>query len=48
MTEVYGNRHEVRRRTALGKEAFNKKRDPLKKRVVKAFVWSVTLYGSET
>jgi len=40
----------------LGKEAFNKKSDPmrgslrlhLKKRIAKAFVWSVALYGSET
>ena len=48
--------HEVRRRIALGKQAFNKKRDlvrgslslHLKKRMVKAFLWSVALYGSET
>jgi len=48
--------HEVRRRIALGKEAFNKKSDlmrgslslHLKKRMMKAFVWSVALYGSET
>ena len=41
---------------ALGKEAFNKKSDlmrgslslHLKKRMVKAFVWSVVLHGSET
>ena len=40
----------------MGKEAFNKKSDLmlgslslyLKKRTVKAFVWSVALYGSET
>ena len=39
----------------MGKEAFNKKSDlmrrslslHLKKRMVKAFVWSVALYGSE-
>jgi len=39
----------------LGKEAFYKERDlmrgslslHLKKRMVKAFVWSVALYGSE-
>jgi len=47
---------EVRRRIALGKEAFNKKRDlmqkspslHLRKRMVKVFVWNVVLYGSET
>jgi len=47
---------EVRRRIALGKEAFNKKKDlmqkslsfHLRKRSVKVFVWSVVLYGSET
>jgi len=47
---------EVRRRFALGKEAFNKKRDlmqkslglHLRKCMVKVFVWSVVLYGSET
>jgi len=46
---------EVRRRIALAKEAFNKKKDlmcgslslQLKKRIVKAFVW-IALYGSET
>jgi len=47
---------EVRRRIALAMEAFNKKKDlmcgsislQLKKRIVKAFVWSTVLYGSET
>jgi len=56
MTENRRSCHDVRRRIALGKEAFNKKSDlmrgslslHLKKRVVKAFVWSVALYGSET
>ena len=54
-----GNRsgREVRRRIALGKEAFNKKKRDLmqkslslhlQKRMVKVFVWSVVLYGSET
>ena len=46
----------MRRRIALGKEAFNKKKDLmqkslslyLRKRLVKVFVWSVMLYGSET
>jgi len=48
--------YEVRKRIALGKEAFNKTSDlmrgsislHLKKCVVKAFVWSVELYGSKT
>ena len=56
VTEDCRSCHEVRRRIALGKEAFNKKSDlmwgslshHLKKRMVKAFVWSVALYGSET
>ena len=56
MTEDCRSCHDVRRRIALGKEAFNKKSDlmrgslslQLKKRMVKAFVWSVALYGSET
>jgi len=47
---------EVRRRIALTKEAFNKKKElmcgslslQLKKRIYKAFVWSIALYGSET
>jgi len=47
---------EVRRRIALGKEAFNKKKDlmqkslslHLRKCMVKVFVLSVVLYGSET
>ena len=47
---------EVRRRIALGKEAFNEKKDimqkslnlHLQKRMVKVFVWNVVLYGSET
>jgi len=47
---------EVRRKIALGKEAFIKKRDlmqkslslHLRKRMVQVFVWSVVLYGSET
>ena len=56
VTENCRSCHDVRRRIALGKEAFNKKSDimrgslslHLKKRMVKAFVWSVALYGSET
>jgi len=54
VTEDCRSCHDVRRRTALGKEAFDKKDDlmrgsfslHLKKRMVKAFVWSVALYGS--
>ena len=56
MTEDGRNCREVRRRIALGKEAFNKKKDlmqtslslHLRKHLVKVFVWSVVLYGSET
>jgi len=47
---------EVRRKITLGKETSNKKKDlmqkslslHLRKRMVKVFVWSVVLYGSET
>jgi len=56
VTEDCGSCHDVRRRIALGTEAFNKKSElmwgslslHLKKRIVKAIVWSVALYGSET
>ena len=56
VTEDCRSCHDIRRRIALGKEAFNKKSDlmrgslslHLKKRMVKAFVRSVALYGSET
>ena len=56
VTEDCRSCHDIRRWIALGKEAFNKKSDlmrgslslHLKKRMVKAFVWSVALYGSET
>ena len=53
VTEDCRSCHDVRRRIALGKEAFNKKIDlmpgslslHLKKRMVKALVWGVALYG---
>jgi len=56
VTEDCRSCHDVRRRIALGKEAFDKKNDlmrgslslHLKKRMAKAFVWSVALCGSET
>ena len=56
VTEDSRSCREVRRRIALGKEALNKKKDlmqkslslHLRKRLVKVFVWSVVLYGSET
>jgi len=56
VTEDCRNCHDVRSRIVLGKKAFNKKSDlmggslslHLDKRMVKAFVWSVALYGSET
>jgi hypothetical protein len=47
---------EIRRRIAMGKEAFVKRRElmrgslnrDLKKRMVKTLIWSVVLYGSES
>ena len=47
---------DIKRRIALGKEAFTKRGElmrgglskNLKKRLVKTLVWSVVLYGSET
>jgi hypothetical protein len=47
---------EIRRRIAMGKEAFMKRKEllrgglskNLKKRLIKTLIWSVTLYGSET
>ena len=47
---------EIRRRIAMGKEAFLKRKEllrrglnrNLKKRMVKTLIWSVTLYGAET
>ena len=47
---------EIKRRIAMAKEAFNKRGELLrgslsvemKKRMVKALIWSVALYGSET
>ena len=56
VTEDGRSCREVRRRIALGKEAFNKNKDllqkslslRLRKRMVKVFVWRVVLYGSET
>ena len=45
---------EVKQRTAMAKEAFNRRRffcgpleKELKKRLVKCFAWSVVLYGAE-
>src|SRR3984885_10641832 len=47
---------EIKKRIAMGKEAFTKRKEllkgrlkrGLKKRMVKALIWSVTLYGAET
>lgn len=47
---------EIKKRIAMGKEAFTKRKELLKgglnrdikKRMVKALIWSVTLYGAET
>jgi len=54
VTEDGRSCREVRWRIALGKKAFNKKKDlmqkslslHLRKRTVKVFVWSFVLYGS--
>src|SRR6218665_3666496 len=47
---------EIRRRIAMGKDAFYKRKEllrgklnkNLKKRIIKSMIWSVVLYGSET
>ena len=47
---------EIKKRIAMGKEAFTKRKEllkgglnrDLKKRMIKALIWSVTLYGAET
>src|SRR6218665_3517204 len=47
---------EIRRRIAMGKDAFYKRKELLrgklnknpKKRIIKSMMWSVVLYGSET
>jgi len=47
---------EIKRRTAMAKAAFNKKRAlftntldlELSKKLVKCYIWSITLYGAET
>jgi len=47
---------EIKKRIAMGKEAFTKRKELLKgrlnrdikKRMVKVLIWSVTLYGAET
>ena len=47
---------DIKRRIAIGKEAFLKRREllrvkvnrTLKKRMIKTLIWSVVLYGSET
>ena len=47
---------EVKKRIAMAKEAFNRKRSifcgplekELRKRLVKCFLWSIALYGAET
>jgi len=47
---------EIKRKIAMGKSAFLKRKEllrgkmniMLKKRIVKCFTWSVVLYGSET
>jgi hypothetical protein len=47
---------EVKSRTVMAKDAFNKKRDiftskmdlELTKKLVKCYIWSVALYGADT
>ena len=47
---------EIRRRIAMAKDAFYKRKEllkgklnnNLKKRIIKSMIWSVMLYGSET
>ncbi len=56
LTEDVGSGKEIRTRIAMAKEAFNNKKELLtkslrkdvKKKIVKAVVWSVALYGAET
>ena len=54
ITEDCRNHTEIKKRIAMGKEAFNKRREllrgklklELKKMMVKSLVWSVALYGA--
>ena len=56
ITEDARCQSEIRRRIAMGKEAFYQRRElmrsslnkELKKRMIKTLIWSVVLYGSET
>ena len=56
ITEDARCKEEVKRRIAMGKEAFYQRKElmkggldrNLKKRLIKTLIWSVTLYGSET
>jgi hypothetical protein len=56
ITEDCRSHTEIKKRIAMGKEAFDKRREllrgklklELKKRMVKSLVWSVVLYGAET
>ncbi len=56
ITEDNKCQREIRRRVAMGKEAFKKRNEllrgkldlQLRKRMVKSLTWSVTLYASET
>ena len=55
ITEDCRSHTEIKKRIAMGKEAFNKRREllrgklklELKKRMVKSLVWSVVLFGAE-
>ena len=56
ITEDAKCHEEIKKRIAMGKDAFMRRREllrrgldrNLKKRMIKALIWSVTLYGSET
>ncbi len=56
ITENCKYHREIRRRIAIGKEAFNKRGEllqgklklSLKKKLIQSLMWSVLLYGSET
>ena len=56
LTKEWTNEQEIRNRIAMAKIVFNNKKRilcsrmklDLRKRLVKSFVWSVLLYGSET
>src|SRR6266576_1795586 len=48
LTCKWNSEAEIKARIGMAKEAFNRKKRILRKRLAKCFVWSVFLYGSET